>query len=68
MTKQTVAEDIIQARAKARLMVDAARIRAALQSMADAITLRLGDCNPLMLCVLNGGIYPTGALMPLLNG
>ena len=35
--------------------------------MAQAITSRLADANPLILCVINGGIIVTGHLLPRLN-
>lgn len=67
MSTHKVSDEILQARARARLKVDAQTVTAAFRSMAAAITERLGDKNPLVLCVLNGGIYPTGLLLPLLD-
>lgn len=40
-----------------------ADVHAALDRMADEITRRLGDTLPVVLCVLTGGIIPTGHLL-----
>ena len=39
----------------------------ALDQMAQAITTLLADSNPLVLCVINGGIITTGHLLPRLD-
>lgn len=41
-------------------------IEAAYDRMAAAITSRLGDSNPLVLCVMVGGLIPAGQLLPRL--
>lgn len=41
-------------------------IDAAYDRMAAAITSRLGDSNPLVLCVMVGGLIPAGQLLPRL--
>lgn len=41
-------------------------MEAALDNMAQAITAHLKDSNPLVLCVINGGIIATGKLLPRL--
>src|SRR3569832_1214236 len=41
-------------------------IDAAYDRMAAAITARLADSNPLVLCVLVGGLIPAGQLLPRL--
>ena len=39
----------------------------ALDKLAADITSRIGDANPLVLCVLNGGLIPTGYLVTRFN-
>lgn len=43
------------------------QINEALDTLAQQITERVGQLNPLVLCVLNGGIIPTGHLVTRLN-
>lgn len=52
---------------EADCLVDEQRIAAAIKNMANAITDRLKDCNPLLFCVMNGGLIFTGQLLPLLK-
>ena len=47
----------------AQLLHDAAAVRQALDRMAAAITTELADAHPVVLCVLTGGIIPTGHLL-----
>lgn len=42
-------------------------IDAAYDRMAEAITARLADSNPLVLCVMVGGLIPAGQLLPRLT-
>lgn len=42
-------------------------VEAALVQMAKAIVRDLGAANPVVLCVLNGGVIPTGKLLPKLS-
>lgn len=44
-------------------LVNEQQIDAALDKMAQQITADLGDKLPLVLCVMNGGLIPTGALI-----
>jgi len=44
-----------------------AEVDRAFDAMAVAITARLKDANPILLCVMNGGMVPTGHLIPRLN-
>jgi len=44
-----------------------AEVESALDNMAQAISLKLRDTNPLVLCVINGGIIITGKLLPRLH-
>lgn len=43
------------------------QVEAALDKMAVEIMARLQDANPVLLCVMNGGLVPTGQLMTRLN-
>jgi hypoxanthine phosphoribosyltransferase len=43
------------------------RVEQALEKMAEAITVRLYDANPLLLCVMIGGIVTTGKLLTQLK-
>jgi hypoxanthine phosphoribosyltransferase len=45
------------------LLHDAAAVHLALDRMADAISAELADTHPVVLCVLTGGIIPTGHLL-----
>lgn len=48
-------------------LVSREQLDAALEQMAQAITVKLADTNPLILCVINGGIIVTGHLLPRLD-
>lgn len=61
----TVAE-MNQVLAEADCLVSEQEVHAAIQRMADAITDRLKDRNPLLFCVMNGGLILTGQLLPRL--
>jgi hypoxanthine phosphoribosyltransferase len=50
-------------RDKAVMLHGPAAVTAALDRMADAITAALDGTLPIVLCVLNGGIIPTGHLL-----
>lgn len=52
--------------ANAELIHSAATIQAALDQVAEAIRARLADKNPLVLCVMTGGVIFTGQLLPKL--
>ena len=51
---------------RAELLVSSSAMDLALDRMAAAITARLGGVDPLVLCVLTGGIVATGLLLPRL--
>ena len=44
-----------------------AQVEKALDSMAEKITARIKDTNPLVLCVMTGGLVPTSELLLRLN-
>lgn len=59
--------EIEQVKAHADLLYSEAQMEAALDAMANAINAQLADTNPLVLCVLNGGIIATGKLLTRLT-
>ncbi|OEY65763.1 hypoxanthine-guanine phosphoribosyltransferase [Marinobacter sp. X15-166B] len=62
----TVAE-MNQVFQEADCLVNEQQIAAAIQNMAKAITDRLKDRNPLLFCVMNGGLIFTGQLLTQLH-
>lgn len=50
-----------------RCLHDKEAVEAALDKMADEITAKLAEKNPLILCVLTGAIIPMGHLLTRLN-
>ncbi|OAI10588.1 hypoxanthine-guanine phosphoribosyltransferase [Methylomonas lenta] len=59
--------EIKQIEQDAVLLHDEQAVEAALDKMAIEITHQLTDKNPLILCVINGGIIATGKLLPRLK-
>jgi hypoxanthine phosphoribosyltransferase len=59
--------EIKQVQANAELMFSEEQVESALDKMAAEINDVLAERNPLVLCVLNGGIIATGKLIPRLN-
>lgn len=53
--------------AQAELLYSAQQVDAILDEMAARITGLVGDAEPLVLCVLTGGLVPTGRLLPRLD-
>lgn len=60
-------ETYTQLMSEADCLYTAEEVDAALDKMAQAITEKLADKNPLVLCVLTGAIIPTGHLLTRLN-
>ena len=58
---------IQQTHDSADLIYSKAHVETALDNMALAINKALADSNPLVLCVLNGGIIAAGMLIPRLT-
>jgi hypoxanthine phosphoribosyltransferase len=56
-------DHIRQVRAEAVCLATRQDVEAALDTMAQAITARYLDRNPLLICVMNGGLVATGCLM-----
>lgn len=61
------ATEIRSIQAQADCLHDAASVQQALDRMAAAISADLADTLPVVLCVLNGGIIPTGHLLTRLQ-
>ena len=59
--------EIIRIQAEADLIYSSEEIEAAIVRMAGEITLALAEKNPVILCLMIGGVVPTGKLLPLLN-
>lgn len=49
---------------KADRLFDAQAVKAALDRMAVAISARLCDSDPIVVCLMNGGLVPLGRLLP----
>ena len=62
----TVAE-MNQVMAEADCLVNDQQVSTAIDNMAKEITDRLKDSNPLLFCVMNGGLILTGQLLPRLR-
>lgn len=64
MTDRQKAKDILAA---AEMIYSAEAVAAAVSRVADEITVKLGDTNPLLLCVMSGGVPFAGHLMTQLQ-
>ncbi len=60
-------KDIKKVMAEAELLYSKEQVETALNAMALAINAELADKNPILLCIMTGGIVPTGMLLPRLN-
>ena len=56
-----------QAYAQAERLYSQAQVEQALDDMAEAMSARLHDSNPLLLAVMHGGLMTLGQLLPRLN-
>ncbi len=59
-------EEIRRVQHEAELLHSAQAVQAAIGQMAEEITQVLAGSNPLVLCVMTGGIIPAGWLLPRL--
>lgn len=59
--------EITHIQQQATLLHDRQQVEVALDNMAARITEQLADSNPVVLCVINGGIIATGQLLTRLN-
>jgi len=60
-------QEIKQALAEADCLASPDQVEQALERMAEAITAKLKDSNPLIFCVMNGGLVVSGRLLCKLN-
>jgi len=60
-------DEIRAVRRNADLLVDGECVRAAYDRMANDISQVLGDTNPVILCVMTGGLVPTAELFTRLD-
>jgi hypoxanthine phosphoribosyltransferase len=60
-------DDITKVYNESDCLFDADNINAVLTQMAEKITADLKDKNPLILCVMTGGVIPTGHLLTRLT-
>ena len=52
---------------EADLLHSAAQVEQALDELAEQINSRLAGTDPVIFCVMNGGVIPAGMLLPRLN-
>ncbi len=52
---------------EAECLYSASAVEAALDDMAERITAALGQLDPLLVCVMTGGVVPFGRLLPRLD-
>ncbi len=62
-----ILDEIQHVQNTADCLFDAATVEAAIDTVAEQINLLLADRNPLVLCVMNGGIIFAGKLLPRLR-
>ena len=56
-------DHILQVRAEADCLFTAQQVEAALDTLAESISAKQANNNPLVLCVMNGGLIVAGALL-----
>jgi len=64
--KSEVIQEVQRAMDEADCLVDGVQIEHALESLAEKITTRLKDSNPLVFVVMNGGLVLAGRILPKL--
>ena len=60
-------DEIKQVYQEADCLFSDAEVEAAIGRLATAVTERLAEANPLVFCVMNGGLIVTGKLLPQLG-
>jgi hypoxanthine phosphoribosyltransferase len=60
-------QEAVRVRQTAERLFDRAAVERAIDDMADAIGRDLGARDPLVLCVMNGGLVMAGSLLPRLD-
>lgn len=63
----TIIEEVKHIAATADLLHSEAAVEAAIDRMAEQINVLLADLNPLVLCVMNGGVVISGKLLTRLT-
>ena len=61
------ANEARRVRAEGELLFDMREIDAALDKLAQQVSIKLKDCDPLVLCVMNGALISTGYLLTRLK-
>lgn len=59
--------EVKQVQSRARCLYGEAEVEAALDKMAEQIVAKLHASNPILLCIMNGGLIVTGKLATRLN-
>lgn len=67
MNANELLQEAITVREQAECLFNTEQVQAAAREMADQISQALGDKNPLLLCVMNGGLVTTNLLLPWLD-
>ena len=62
-----VPQDVLEARLRSERVVDAQSVTHAIDRTAVRVTLELKDANPLVLCIMNGGLVYCGRLLSRLH-
>ncbi len=65
--REIIPEQVLRARERAQLLVAADDVVKAIDQIAVRITLELADTNPILLCVLEGGLAFAGAIQMRLH-
>ncbi len=60
-------DEVKQVYAEADCLFTAAQVEDVIDRMAGEITTRLADANPIIFCVMNGGLIVSGRLLPKLE-
>src|SRR5713226_9156925 len=67
MLKPVTAQQAWEVLQQADCLYQAPEVEAALDAMARAVTQRLAGMDPVVICVMNGGLIPFGQLLPRLH-
>ena len=59
-------DEVVRVQEQARCLFNDAQVEAALERMAQEITARYSATNPILICIMNGGLVLTGRLLPKL--
>lgn len=62
-----ISDEILAVYKTADLLHSPQAVDAALDKIATQLKAEVGDSNPLLICVMNGGIIPAGLLLPRLD-